>query len=133
MTRVIDALAEAAGMTQEPVHEFRSKERLDQEAVAHAIATKGGSVPEVIALGDDVPEYLSAAHRDARREAATRSRRWSCEVALKAKARGSVLTAGVRGMMGLSWANGSGLQRQRDDKALATVASPCRGVVSPGL
>jgi AcrR family transcriptional regulator len=43
----VDALTEAAGMTRGSLYShFGSKERLDEEAVAHAIAAKGQEVPE---------------------------------------------------------------------------------------
>ena len=61
----VDALTEAAGMTHGSLYSrFGSKERLVEEAVAHAIATKGQEVPEDFELDDYVSEYLSAAHRD---------------------------------------------------------------------
>src|SRR6185369_17755138 len=61
----VDALTEAAGMTHGSLYsQFGSKERLVEEAVAHAIAVKGQEVPEVFALSDYVSEYLSEAHRD---------------------------------------------------------------------
>ena len=61
----VDTLTEAAGMTHGSLYsQFGSKERLVEEAVAHAIATKGQEVPEVFALSDYVSEYLSEAHRD---------------------------------------------------------------------
>src|SRR5436190_23440307 len=61
----VDALTEAAGMTHGSLYsQFGSKERLVEEAVAHAISAKGQEVPEVFALNDYVSEYLSAEHRD---------------------------------------------------------------------
>src|SRR5438552_14671858 len=61
----VDALTEAAGMTHGSLYsQFGSRERLVEEAVAHAIAAKGQEVPEVLALSDYVSEYLSPAHRD---------------------------------------------------------------------
>src|ERR1700736_6220694 len=62
----VDALTEAAGMTHGSLYsQFGSKERLVEEAVAYAIATKGQEVPEAFALSDYFSEYLSPAHRDA--------------------------------------------------------------------
>ena len=47
----VDALTEAAGMTHGSLYsQFGSKERLVEEAVAYAIATKGREVPEAFAL-----------------------------------------------------------------------------------
>src|SRR4051794_9315702 len=61
----VDALAEAAGMTHGSLYsQFGSKERLVEEAVAYAIATKGQEIPEVFAVGDYVSDYLSPTHRD---------------------------------------------------------------------
>src|SRR3954447_6674927 len=61
----VDALAEAAGMTHGSLYsQFGSKERLVEEAGAHAISAKGQEVPEDVALNDVVSDYLSAAHRD---------------------------------------------------------------------
>src|SRR5437764_14979813 len=51
----VDALAEAAGMTHGSLYsQFGSKERLVEEAVAHAIASKGREVPDTLALSDYV-------------------------------------------------------------------------------
>src|SRR5437899_11996980 len=61
----VDALADAAGMTHGSMYsQFGSKERLVEEAVAHAIITKGREVPNAFVLSDYVAEYLSTAHRD---------------------------------------------------------------------
>src|SRR5205085_10306463 len=51
----VDALTEAAGMTHGSLYsQFGSKERLVEEAVAHAIATKGQEVPKAFVLSDYV-------------------------------------------------------------------------------
>jgi TetR/AcrR family transcriptional repressor of nem operon len=121
----VDALTDAAGMTHGSLYsQFGSKERLVEEAVAHAITTKGKEVPEAFALGDYVSEYLSAAHRDAPGSGCPFAA-LCCEMPRQSKGARERFTAGVRGMIGLlSGRMGSGLkQRQRDDKALATVAS----------
>src|SRR5438445_8854195 len=61
----VDALTEAAGMTHGSLYsQFGSKERLVEEAVAHAISAKGQQVPEGYSLADYVSDYLSAGHRD---------------------------------------------------------------------
>jgi TetR/AcrR family transcriptional regulator, transcriptional repressor for nem operon len=121
----VDALTEAAGMTHGSLYsQFGSKERLVEEAVAHAIAVKGQQVPEAFALSDYVSEYLSAAHRD---EPGTGCpfAALCCEMPRQTRGVRERFTAGVRGMVGLlSGRMGSGLQpRQREEKALTTVAS----------
>ncbi|HEX7961483.1 MAG TPA: helix-turn-helix domain-containing protein, partial [Terriglobales bacterium] len=61
----VDALAEAAGMTHGSLYsQFGSKERLVEEAVAHAIITRGKEAQEIATVDDYVAEYLSATHRD---------------------------------------------------------------------
>ena len=121
----VDALAEAAGMTHGSLYsQFGSKQRLVEEAVAYAIAAKGQEVPEVFALNDYVSEYLSAAHRDEPASGCPFAA-LSCEMARQSRGVRERFTAGVRGMVALlSRRMDSGLKpRQRDDKALATVAS----------
>src|SRR5947208_1375358 len=62
----VDALTESAGMTHGSLYsQFGSKKRLVEEAVAHAIGTKGQEICEVSTIADYVSEYLSPAHRDA--------------------------------------------------------------------
>jgi TetR/AcrR family transcriptional regulator, transcriptional repressor for nem operon len=127
----VDALTEAAGMTHGSLYsQFGSKERLVEEAVAYAIAAKGQEVPEVFALSDYVSEYLSAAHRDMPGSGCPMAA-LCCEMSRQGKGVRERFTAGVRGMIAqLSAQMGSGLrQRQRDDKALATVASLVGAIV----
>jgi TetR/AcrR family transcriptional regulator, transcriptional repressor for nem operon len=121
----VDALTEAAGMTHGSLYsQFGSKERLTEEAVAYAIAAKGREVPEVFALSDYVSEYLSAAHRDMPGSGCPFAA-LCCEMPRQSRGVRARFTAGVRGMIALlSGRMGSKLkQRQREDKALATVAS----------
>ena len=121
----VDALAEAAGMTHGSLYsQFGSKERLVEEAVAHAIATKGQEMPEVFAVTDYVSEYLSPAHRDEPGSGCAFAALCS-EIPRQGAAVRERFTAGVRGMVALlSRRMESGLKpRQREDKALATVAS----------
>ena len=127
----VDALTEAAGMTHGSLYsQFGSKERLVEAAVAHAIATKGQEVPEVFALSGYVSEYLSATHRDAPGSGCPFAA-LGCEMPRQSKGVRERFTAGVRGMVArLGGRMGPGLkQRQRDDKALATVASLVGAVV----
>jgi TetR/AcrR family transcriptional repressor of nem operon len=121
----VDALTEAAGMTHGSLYsQFGSKERLVEEAVAYAIAAKGQEVPEEFALSDYVSEYLSVAHRDMPGSGCPFAA-LCCEMPRQSRGVRERFTAGVRGMIGLlSGRMGSGLkQRQREEKALATVAS----------
>lgn len=121
----VDALTEAAGMTHGSLYShFGSKERLVEEAVAYAIATKGQEVPEDFALNGYISEYLSAAHRDEPGSGCPFAA-LCCEMPRQSKGVRERFTAGVRGMIALL--NGrmdSGLKpRQREEKALATAAS----------
>ena len=121
----VDALTEAAGMTHGSLYsQFGSKERLVEEAVAHAITAKGQEVPEVFALGDYVSEYLSAAHRDEPGSGCPFAALCS-EIPRQSRAVRERFTAGVRGVVALlSGRMESGLKpRQREQKALATVAA----------
>ena len=121
----VDALTEAAGMTHGSLYsQFGSKERLVEEAVAYAIAGKGQELPEVSALSDYVSEYLSAAHRD-QPGSGCPSAALCCEIPRQSQGVRERFTAGLKGMAGWpSGRMGSGIkQRQRDEEALATVAS----------
>jgi TetR/AcrR family transcriptional regulator, transcriptional repressor for nem operon len=121
----VDALADAAGMTHGSLYsQFGSKERLVEEAVAHAIATKGKEVPEAFAVSDYVSEYLSTAHRDMPGSGCPFAA-LCCEIPRQGRGVRERFTAGVRGMIRLlSGRMDSGLKpRQREEKALATVAS----------
>ena len=121
----VDALTEAAGMTHGSLYsQFGSKERLVEDAVAYAIAAKGQEVPEVFAVSDYVSEYLSARHRDMPGSGCPLAA-LCCEMPRQSKGVRERFTAGLRAMITqLSGRMDFGLtQRQRDDKALATVAS----------
>jgi TetR/AcrR family transcriptional regulator, transcriptional repressor for nem operon len=121
----VDALTEAAGMTHGSLYsQFGSKERLVEETVAYAIATKGQEIPEAFALSDYVSEYLSTEHRDTPGSGCPFAA-LCCEMPHQSRGVRERFTAGVRGMIALlSKRMDSRLkQRQRDDEALATVAS----------
>jgi TetR/AcrR family transcriptional repressor of nem operon len=127
----VDALTEAAGMTHGSMYsQFGSKERLVEEAVAHAIAAKEQEVPEMFALGDYVSEYLSAAHRDAPGSGCPFAA-LCCEMPRQSRGVRERFTAGLRGMIGrLSDRMSSRKkQTQRYEEALATVASLVGAVV----
>jgi len=96
----VDALAEAAGMTHGSLYsQFGSKERLVEEAVAHAIAAKGREVPETFALSDYISEYLSPAHRDLPGSGCPFAA-LGCEIARQSTGGRERFTAGSRGMAG---------------------------------
>jgi TetR/AcrR family transcriptional repressor of nem operon len=121
----VDALTEAAGMTHGSLYsQFGSKERLVEEAVADAIAAKGQELREVPTLGDYVSDYLSATHRDGPGSGCPFAA-LCCEMPRQSQGARERFTAGLRGMVGwLSDRMGSGIkQRQRDEEALATLAS----------
>ncbi|HZR73201.1 TetR/AcrR family transcriptional regulator [Bradyrhizobium sp.] len=121
----VDALTEAAGMTHGGLYsQFGSKERLVEEAVAHAITAKGQELPEAFAFGDYVSDYLSAAHRDAPGSGCPFAALCS-EMPRQSRGVRERFTAGVRGMVALlSGRMASGLKpRQREEKALAATAS----------
>jgi TetR/AcrR family transcriptional repressor of nem operon len=121
----VDALTEAAGMTHGSLYsQFGSKERLVEEAVAHAIATKGRELREESTLDDYASEYLSATHRDEPGSGCPFAA-LSCEMQRQSQGVRERFTAGVRGMLGwLGARTGPGIkQLQRDEDAIATLAS----------
>lgn len=121
----VDALTEAAGMTHGSLYsQFGSKERLVEEAVAHAIAAKGLELREDSTLDDYASEYLSATHRDAPGSGCPFAA-LSCDMQRQSEGVRERFTAGVRGMLGWLGARmGPGIkQRQRDEDAIATLAS----------
>jgi TetR/AcrR family transcriptional regulator, transcriptional repressor for nem operon len=127
----VDALTEAAGMTHGSLYsQFGSKERLVEEAVADAIATKGLELRGMSTVDDYVSDYLSAEHRDQPGSGCPFAA-LCCEIRHQGKGARGRFTAGVKGMVG--WLSGrmdTGLkQRRRDDKALATLASLVGAVV----
>ncbi|WP_298883595.1 TetR/AcrR family transcriptional regulator [uncultured Bradyrhizobium sp.] len=121
----VDALADAAGMTHGSMYsQFGSKERLVEEAVAHAIAAKRREVPEGLALGEYVSEYLSERHRDEPGSGCPFAA-LACEMSRQSGDVRERFTAGFRGMIGLlSGRMASALKpRQREEEALAMAAS----------
>ncbi|WP_409189686.1 helix-turn-helix domain-containing protein [Bradyrhizobium sp. RDM4] len=97
----VDALADAAGMTHGSLYsQFGSKERLVEEAVAHAIIAKGREVPDGFTLGDYFSEYLSAGHRD-KLGSGCPFAALSCEMPRQSAGVRERFTAGVRDMIGL--------------------------------
>ncbi|HEX2335087.1 MAG TPA: helix-turn-helix domain-containing protein [Hyphomicrobiaceae bacterium] len=127
----VDALTEAAGMTHGSLYsQIGSKERLVEEAVAYAIAAKGRESRKVPNNSYYLSKYLSAAHRDAPGSGCPLAA-LCCEMPRQGQAVRERFTAGLRGMMrrlseGMS---SEKTQRQREEKALATVASLVGAVV----
>jgi len=121
----VDALTEAAGMTHGSLYsQFGSKERLVEDAVDYAITAKGQEVPETFALSAYVSEYLSPRHRDGPGRGCPLAA-LCCEIPRESQGVRDRFTAGVRGMIALlSRRMDSSLKpRQREDNALATIAS----------
>jgi TetR/AcrR family transcriptional repressor of nem operon len=121
----VDALTEAAGMTHGSLYsQFGSKERLVEAAVAEAIASKGRELRETTTIGEYVSEYLSPAHRDGP-GCGCPFAALASEMQRQSQGARERFTAGVKGMLGwLSARIGSGTrQRQRDEDAIATLAS----------
>src|SRR5213082_362215 len=95
----VDALTEAAGMTHGSLYsQFGSKERLVEEAVAHAIVAKGREVPDGFRLADYVSKYLSARHRDEPGSGCPFAA-LSCEMSRQSGGARERFTAGVRGVI----------------------------------
>lgn len=127
----VDALTEAAGMTHGGLYsQFGSKQRLVEEAVAEAIASKGRELGETSTVGDYVSEYLSPAHRDGPGSGCPFAALCS-EMHRQSLGARERFTAGVKGMIGwLSARIGSRTrQRQRDEDAIVTLASLVGAVV----
>lgn len=121
----VDALTEAAGMTHGILYsQFGSKERLIEDAVAYAVTAKGQEIPEEFAVSDYMSGYLSPRHRDAPGSGCPLAA-LCCEMSRQSKGVRDQFTAGLRGMIRrLSDRIDSRFApRQRDDKALATIAS----------
>jgi TetR/AcrR family transcriptional repressor of nem operon len=121
----VDALTEAAGMTHGSLYsQFGSKERLVEEALAYALAASGKTTAEAATLDRYVSAYLSAEHRDRPGQGCPLAA-LACEMPRQSSGARQTFTTGLQAMSRrLSSLMGSGLkQRQRDDKALATIAS----------
>ena len=121
----VDALTEAAGMTHGGLYsQFGSKERLVEEALEYVIAVKGEEMGETSTLRRYVMDYLSAEHRDNPGSGCPLAA-LVCEMPRQSKSVRQRFTSGLRGMIGqLNGRMEHGLkQRQRDEEALAIVAS----------
>src|SRR5581483_6343242 len=127
----VDTLTEAAGMTHGSLYsQFGFKQRLVEEAIAAAIASKGRDLSETTTAGDYISEYLSPAHRDDPGSGCPFAA-LCCEMQRQTQGARERFTAGVNGMVEwLSARIGSGTrQRQRDEDALVTLASLVGAVV----
>ena len=121
----VDALTEAAGMTHGSLYsQFGSKERLVEEALEHVIAAKGQEMGGISTLRRYVSDYLSAEHRD-KPGCGCPLAALVCEMPRQSQSVRERFTSGLRGMIKqLSGRMEPGLkQRQRDEEALAMVAS----------
>ena len=121
----VDALTEAAGMTHGSLYsQFGSKERLVEEALEHVIAAKGQEMSGISTLRRYVSDYLSAEHRDMPGCGCPMAA-LVCEMPRQSQSVRQRFTSGLRGMIRqLSGRMEPGLkQRQRDEEALAMVAS----------
>jgi TetR/AcrR family transcriptional repressor of nem operon len=121
----VDALGEAAGMTYGSLYsQFGSKERLVEEALTHALTTKGREAQEIRTLKSYVAKYLSWEHRDTAQLGCPLAA-LCCEMPRQSNGVRDRFTAGLRDMIGsLSGRMDPVLdQRIRDQEAMATVAS----------
>ena len=121
----VDALTDAAGMTHGSLYsQFGSKERLVEDALERAITANAQNMGEVKTLGGYVSAYLSAEHRDAPGHGCAMAALCS-EMPRQSKGVRARFTAGLRAAIEqLSARMDPGLkQRQREDMALATMAS----------
>ena len=121
----VDALTEAAGMTHGSLYsQFGSKERLIEEALEYVTAASAHTTDGAATLADYVSNYLTASHRDKPGRGCPLAA-LCCEMPRQSSGVRKRFTDGLRGMIRqLSSRMGSVLtQRQRDEKALAMVAS----------
>ena len=127
----VDALTEAAGMTHGSLYsQFGSKERLVEEALAHALVASGKTTAGATTLAHYVAAYLTPEHRDRPGHGCPLAA-LACEMPRQGEGVRARFTDGVRGMLKhLSGRLNPGLKRsQRDEQALATVASLVGAIV----
>jgi TetR/AcrR family transcriptional regulator, transcriptional repressor for nem operon len=121
----VDALTEAAGMTHGSLYsQFGSKERLVQEALDYVIAASALKMDGAATLADYISKYLATSHRDMPGRGCPFAA-LSCEMPRQSGAVRERFTDGLREMVKhLASRMDSALkQRQRDEEALATIAS----------
>ena len=127
----MDALTEAAGMTHGSLYsQFGSKERLVEEALAHALVASGRSTAGVTTLAQYIAAYLAPEHRDRPGHGCPLTA-LVCEMPRQGEGVRARFTDGVRGMLKqLSGRLNPEMKRpQRDEQALATVASLVGAIV----
>jgi TetR/AcrR family transcriptional regulator, transcriptional repressor for nem operon len=121
----VDALTEAAGMTHGSLYsQFGSKERLVEEALGYAIGASGKITTGAATLDQYISGYLSSEHRDRRGQGCPLAA-LVCEMPRQSSGVRETFTAGLRGMIRqMTSRMDAGLkQRQRDEEALAKIAS----------
>jgi TetR/AcrR family transcriptional regulator, transcriptional repressor for nem operon len=121
----VDALTEAAGMTHGSLYsQFGSKERLVEEALDDVIAASALRMDGAATFGEYITNYLSGSHRDMPGRGCPFAA-LACEIPRQSSAVRQRFTDGLRTMVKrLTSRMDSALkQRQRDDEAVATVAS----------
>jgi len=121
----VDALTEAAGMTHGSLYsQFGSKERLVEEALGYAIGASGKTTACAATLDQYISGYLSSQHRDKQGQGCPLAA-LVCEMPRQSSRVRETFTAGLRGMIRqMTDRMDAGLkQRQRDEEALATIAS----------
>jgi len=126
----MDALAEAAGMTHGSLYsQFGSKEHLAEEAVRQALVENARNTSDVSDIGTYVSRYLSRKHCDAPGSGCALAALAS-EMPRSSQTIRQRFTVGVRAMIehvsGLMHARSA---RQRDDAAIAAVATMVGGLV----
>jgi TetR/AcrR family transcriptional regulator, transcriptional repressor for nem operon len=121
----VDALTEAAGMTHGSLYsQFGSKERLIEEALGYGIADSAQRLDRAATLGDYISSYLTGSHRDMPGRGCPFAA-LACEMPRQSGAVRERFAEGLRTLLKrLTSRMDPGLkQRQRDEEALATVAS----------
>jgi len=118
-------VTEAAGMTHGSLYsQFDSKERLVEEALDYVMAASAQNMDGAATLADYVAGYLTASHRDMPGRGCPLPA-LCCEMPRQSSGVRERFTNGLRGTIRqLGSRMGSALkQRQRDEEALAMVAS----------
>jgi TetR/AcrR family transcriptional repressor of nem operon len=127
----VDALAAAAGMTHGSLYsQFGSKERLVEEALAHALVTSGRKTAGASTLAQYIAAYLAPEHRDQPGQGCPLAA-LVCEMPRQSDGVRATFTSGLRGALKqLSARLDAGQKRsKRDQQALATVASLVGAIV----
>ena len=121
----VDALTEAAGMTHGSLYsQFGSKERLIEEALDYMAASARQRTGGAATVAAYVANYLSGSHRDSPGRGCPFAALCS-EIPHQSSSVRARFTDGLRGMMSQlsSRISPTLMQKQRDEQALAIVAS----------